>query len=30
MRDAAEISGENITINAKEESHLLIIEMAKS
>jgi redox-sensitive bicupin YhaK (pirin superfamily) len=29
MRDAAEISGENIAINAKEESHVLIIEMAK-
>jgi redox-sensitive bicupin YhaK (pirin superfamily) len=30
MRDAAEITGEGITVNAKEESHLLVIEMAKS
>jgi redox-sensitive bicupin YhaK (pirin superfamily) len=30
MRDAAEITGEHITINAEEESHVLVIEMAKS
>jgi redox-sensitive bicupin YhaK (pirin superfamily) len=30
MRDAAEISGESVTIDAKEESHFLIIEMVKS
>jgi redox-sensitive bicupin YhaK (pirin superfamily) len=28
-RDAAEITGENIIVNAEEESHILIIEMAK-
>jgi redox-sensitive bicupin YhaK (pirin superfamily) len=30
MRDAAEITGENIAIDAEEESHVLVIEMAKS
>jgi redox-sensitive bicupin YhaK (pirin superfamily) len=30
MRDAAEITGEGVAVNAKEESHLLVIEMAKS
>jgi redox-sensitive bicupin YhaK (pirin superfamily) len=30
MRDAAEITGESVTVNAKEESHVLVIEMAKS
>jgi redox-sensitive bicupin YhaK (pirin superfamily) len=30
MRDAVEITGENIVIDAKEESHVLVIEMAKS
>jgi redox-sensitive bicupin YhaK (pirin superfamily) len=30
MRDAAEITGEGITVGAAEESHVLVIEMAKS
>jgi redox-sensitive bicupin YhaK (pirin superfamily) len=29
MRDAAEITGEGITVNAAKESHILVIEMAK-
>jgi redox-sensitive bicupin YhaK (pirin superfamily) len=29
MRDAAEITGESIAVNAEEESHILVIEMAK-
>jgi redox-sensitive bicupin YhaK (pirin superfamily) len=29
MRDAAEITGEGITLNADEESHILVIEMAQ-
>jgi redox-sensitive bicupin YhaK (pirin superfamily) len=29
MRDAAEITGENITVNAEAESHVLVIEMGK-
>jgi hypothetical protein len=28
-RDAAEITSEGITIDAKKESHILVIEMAK-
>jgi redox-sensitive bicupin YhaK (pirin superfamily) len=30
MRDAAEITGESVTVNAQEESHVLVIEMAKN
>jgi hypothetical protein len=30
MRDAAEITGEGVTVCANEESHVLVLEMAKS